>query len=839
VIGVSKRSAVLLAMACAVVLVPLGAHATSSGPNGRIVFVDNSTRIAVATNDFVTVHTDTDPGALGATSPSWSPASQRIAYVQSGSIKIVTYNSTSGAFGAPTTVTGTTGTIQSVAWSPNGATLAYSNGIDIRTIAVGGTGDQPLTFASGTVTNTDPAWSPDGTRLAFAKGSGTNSQIYTMNSGDGSAQTRITSSISADSQPNWSPDGTKLAFTSNRDGHGQIYTVLAGGGSETRLTNETTVDADGTWSPDGSKLALEHGSNVQTMSASGGNPGAGGVAGTDPDWGLLFGPLTPPTISPSSGLSVGTVLTASNGTWSATPQSFAYQWQRCNSSGGSCSAISGATDPTYTLTAADDGFTFRVTVTATVSSGSGSSTSPATAVFQQTFSVAGQPPSVVEVPTVTTTPPVGETPPAGTVLVGSTMSAGIGTWRGQFPISFAYQWKRCNATGPCFAIPGAISSSFTPTFDLNGWRIAVGVIASNTLGKAEATSLPTPPLALLAPRGSITPPITGSNVVGQTLSVTTGTFTGTTPFTFAYQWRRCDAAGALASCTPIPGATSASYILTQADFGATLRVYVTATNAAGSDTVITNHTFPTLPKPKFSPSAADAPRILGRALLGYRLTVDVGNWTGDAPITFTRKWQRCDATGAGCAQVSTTRSYLVTKNDLSARLRVVVTAKNDNGTVSTTTGLTDPIQLTPHRKGRRIVGTAKADYLAGGGFDDTIFGLGGNDTVLGGSGADRLDGGAGGDILVGGSGSDTFFGGVGSDTIMAADGERDVVDCGPGSDRTVVDAIDVVSNCESVQIVGDTSSSTTSSTTTTTTSPTTTARSTTSTTTTPTTTARP
>jgi hypothetical protein len=70
---------------------------------------------------------------------------------------------------------------------------------------------------------------------------------------------------------------------------------------------------------------------------------------------------------------------------------------------------------------------------------------------------------------------------------------------------------------------------------------------------------------------------------------------------------------------------------------------------------------------------------------------------------------------------------------------------------------------------------------------------------------------------------------------MAADGERDVIDCGPGSDRAVVDAIDVVVNCESVQVAAaapgpsSTTSSTTTttpttSTSTTTTAPTTTAR---------------
>jgi hypothetical protein len=44
-----------------------------------------------------------------------------------------------------------------------------------------------------------------------------------------------------------------------------------------------------------------------------------------------------------------------------------------------------------------------------------------------------------------------------------------------------------------------------------------------------------------------------------------------------------------------------------------------------------------------------------------------------------------------------------------------------------------------------------------------------------------------------------LVGGDGSDTIYAADGERDIVDCGDGNDRAVVDSVDVVKNCELVQ----------------------------------------
>ena len=91
----------------------------------------------------------------------------------------------------------------------------------------------------------------------------------------------------------------------------------------------------------------------------------------------------PPAVSGTT--SVGSTLTTTNGTWSGTtPITFTYAWQRCNATGGSCSAISGATTSTYTLQQVDAGTTLRAQVTATNADGNASSTSVPTAVVQST-----------------------------------------------------------------------------------------------------------------------------------------------------------------------------------------------------------------------------------------------------------------------------------------------------------------------------------------------------------------------------------------------------------------------------------------------------------------------
>lgn len=74
-----------------------------------------------------------------------------------------------------------------------------------------------------------------------------------------------------------------------------------------------------------------------------------------------------------------------------------------------------------------------------------------------------------------------------------------------------------------------------------------------------------------------------------------------------------------------------------------------------------------------------------------------------------------------------------------------------------------------------------------------------NDRIVGTSGPDAIVGGPGADRLFGRGASDTVEGGFGADVIRVGDGARDEVDCGPGRDVVIADAIDsVASDCERV-----------------------------------------
>lgn len=112
---------------------------------------------------------------------------------------------------------------------------------------------------------------------------------------------------------------------------------------------------------------------------------------------------------------------------------------------------------------------------------------------------------------------------------------------------------------------------------------AVAVSLVGTLGQAAPTRTQAPPSNTAPPTISDTTP-----QEGQTLTANPGTWSGTQPIVFTYQWRRCNSGGQ--SCVNIPNADERTYTVAQADVGNTLRVQVTGRNADGTDTATSAQT---------------------------------------------------------------------------------------------------------------------------------------------------------------------------------------------------------------------------------------------------------
>lgn len=77
------------------------------------------------------------------------------------------------------------------------------------------------------------------------------------------------------------------------------------------------------------------------------------------------------------------------------------------------------------------------------------------------------------------------------------------------------------------------------------------------------------------------------------------------------------------------------------------------------------------------------PTVSGTAVEGQTLTADPGRWSGDTPIVFSYRWQRCNAGGGNCVAIpggnADDQTYTLRQPDVGNRLRVRVTARNSDG----------------------------------------------------------------------------------------------------------------------------------------------------------------
>jgi len=179
----------------------------------------------------------------------------------------------------------------------------------------------------------------------------------------------------------------------------------------------------------------------------------------------------------------------------------------------------------------------------------------------------------------------------------------------------------------------------------------------------------------VGPVNTIAPVISGTAERGETITSTTGTWTGVGTITYAYQWRR--------NGSNILGATSSTYVLVAADDNADITCLVTATDSEGSRSKLSNTLGPVLGLPY----NLTAPVLSGTEQVGETLTTTNGDWQGVVTITFAYQWRR-DSVNIGSATSST---YTLVAADYDTNIDCVITATNSLGSTNQASNSTGAI----------------------------------------------------------------------------------------------------------------------------------------------------
>ncbi|HTZ62758.1 MAG TPA: hypothetical protein VMB51_01495 [Solirubrobacteraceae bacterium] len=327
----------------------------------------------------------------------------------------------------------------------------------------------------------------------------------------------------------------------------------------------------------------------------------------------------------------------------------------------------------------------------TASNNEGSATAPS---LPSADIAPGIPPSNTSAPSI-----------SGGTAAGQPLTASTGTWEGTEPISYTYQWQRCNEQGEeCANIAEATGETYTSSDEDIGSTVQVVVTASNTAGSASATSAQTSVIVPATPPSNTAPPtISGVDQAGQTLTASTGSWHGTEP-RYSYQWESCSPSGE--ECAPIEYATSPEYELGNGDIGTTLRVQVTASNDAGSAQATSTATTKIEGEPA---TELEAPSISGTPDVHNVLSADYGQWTGtERELSY--QWESCSPSGQECAAIAgaTEAEYDLTEGDEGSTLRVRIGLRSLSGSitdVSPATALIDSDDALADTSPPRLEGT--------------------------------------------------------------------------------------------------------------------------------------
>ena len=243
---------------------------------------------------------------------------------------------------------------------------------------------------------------------------------------------------------------------------------------------------------------------------------------------------------------------------------YEYQWLADDSE------ISGATNATYTLVAADEGKAVKVQVSFTDDA---DNEETLTSAATEAVSAAPTPNSpATGAPTISGTAQVGETLTANT--------SGVTDADGLSNVQYEYQWLADDAD-----ISGATNDTYTLVAADEGKVIKVRVSFTDDADNEETLTSAATGAVDARPNSPATgaPTIAGTAQVGQTVTADTSGIAdadGLANATFSFQW--------LADDSEIAGATGLTYTLTNTDEGKAITVQVSFTDDEGNAETLTS-----------------------------------------------------------------------------------------------------------------------------------------------------------------------------------------------------------------------------------------------------------
>ena len=366
---------------------------------------------------------------------------------------------------------------------------------------------------------------------------------------------------------------------------------------------------------------------------------------------------------------VGSTLTATAGAWRPSGVTLTYQWLRNGT------VIPSATAPRFVLSVADLAQNISVRVT-------GSKTG-----LKTLAATSAKTPAIALGTLINSAVPRA----AGTTKVGSTLTAGPGTWA-PTAITYTYQWLRGGV-----AIPGAVRSTYVLTAADLGTRTSAKVTGTKAgYLPLIKTSAQAAVVALGTMANSVVPTVGGTPRVASTLTAAPGTWVPS-GVTLGYQW--------LAGGAAVAGATARTFVPTAAQLAKTMAVRVTATKAGYQPLAKTSAQTATVAPGTLSNTKA--PWLSGSARVGSTLRATAGTWAPTG-VVFTYQWFRGGKAVAGGSRTT----YKLTTADRGKTIALRVTGQKTGYTsLATTTKPTAVVRSTPLMTVSAKPATAKVAFV--------------------------------------------------------------------------------------------------------------------------------